>query len=618
MSFQQHFADPSLFVGKNYIDGQWCDSMSSKSFKVHDPATSSFIGTCPESDTVDAQRAIESAAKALPSWRSQTGRTRSRILRRWYELVLENRDDLAKMIMLENGKSKADSYGEVDFANSFLEWYSEEAARIYGDVIPHSMADYRVSVVKEPIGVCGLIVPWNFPAAMVTRKLGPALAAGCTVVVKTAGETPFTANALTVLAERAGVPQGVINIVTALDNTPEVGLHLCTSNVVRKISFTGSTRVGKLLMQQSSSSLKKLSLELGGNAPFIVFDDANLDVAINAVVGSKFKSSGQTCVCSNRIMVQSNVYPEFMRRMKKAVEKFVVGPASDERTTHGPLISSAAADRMHTLVEECVRQGAKIEIGGRKRPELGPNFYDATILSNVTSDMRVCKEEIFGPIAPVFTFETEEEALSIANDCDVGLASYIFTEGLARAARMSELLEFGMVALNTGVVSNAAAPFGGVKHSGLGREGSKYGMDDYLQIKMIVTGDVNVPRANLKTVLADMARDCVYQAEKPKCKCSKRVHEALAEVVRNRKERLRLIGTGHITSLYMPHSDTMSCPFINLHCIIETAVRLRAHLSLTFALPFLYSFSIIHIIRLFTAQRTHNGRQLDALSFLDV
>ncbi|KAL2826629.1 Aldehyde/histidinol dehydrogenase [Aspergillus cavernicola] len=484
--------DQSLLVGQNYIDGKWLEAESGKRFTVTNPANGTTIGSCPESDAQDAQKAIDSASAALPAWRSRSGRNRGRILRRWYELIMENQHDLATLITLENGKAKPDAAGEVLFAASFLEWFSEEAARIYGDVIPHSQPSFRVSVLKEPIGVCGLITPWNFPAAMITRKLGPALAAGCTVVVKTAGETPFTANALIKLGERAGIPTGVINSVTALDNTAEIGQALCSSNEVRKISFTGSTRVGKLLMQQSSNSLKKLSLELGGNAPFIVFDDADLSLAVDAAINSKFKSSGQTCVCSNRIFVQKSIYPDFIQRLSHAVGQFQVGNGSDEKTTHGPLITPAAVERVATLVNDAVKRGAKVRIGGKKRSDLGPNFYEPTILTNVTTDMAVANEEIFGPVAPIFVFDTEDEVLAISNACDVGLASYIFTENGTRANRVSELLQFGMVAINTGVISDAASPFGGIKHSGMGREGSKYGIEDYLQMKTVVTGNINV------------------------------------------------------------------------------------------------------------------------------
>ncbi|PWY80867.1 succinic semialdehyde dehydrogenase [Aspergillus sclerotioniger CBS 115572] len=489
--------DPSLLVGKNYINGQWVKAASGKRFDVTDPASGNILGSCPESGSVDAEKAIRVASAALPSWRSRTGRNRSRILRRWYELILENKEDLSRLITLENGKAKADATGEVLLAASFLEWFAEEAARIYGDVIPHSQPGFRVSVLKEPVGVCGLITPWNFPAAMVIRKLAPALAAGCTVVLKTAGETPFTANALLQLGERAGVPAGVINSVNALNNTPEIGRVLCASDVVRKMSFTGSTRVGKLLMQQSSNTLKKLSLELGGNAPFIVFEDADLDIAVDAAITSKFKSSGQTCVCSNRIFVQKSIYPEFIRRLKDAVGKFQLGHGSDAKTTHGPLITSGAAERVASLVDDAVQRGARVEIGGHRRGDLGPNFFEPTIITNVTPDMRVVSEEIFGPVAPIFSFDTEDEVIAISNNCDVGLASYIFTRDVTRANRVSELLQFGMVAINAGVVSDAASPFGGIKHSGIGREGSKYGIEDYLQTKTVVTGNIHVMHKSL-------------------------------------------------------------------------------------------------------------------------
>ncbi|KAJ5736220.1 Aldehyde/histidinol dehydrogenase [Penicillium malachiteum] len=489
--------DSSLFVDKNYIDGQWIDSVSGKSFNVYDPANGVFIGSCPESVAQDAETAINAAAGALPAWRSRTGRDRSRVLRRWYELVIEDKEDLATLITWENGKAGLDAAGEVQFAASFLEWFAEEAPRVYGDVIPHSQPGFRVSVLKEPIGVVGLITPWNFPAAMITRKLGPALAVGCTAVVKTAGETPFTANALLVLAERAGVPKGVINSVSALENTPEIGLALCTSNTVRKISFTGSTRVGKILMNQSSNTLKKLSLELGGNAPFIVFDDADLDLAVAGAVASKFKSSGQTCVCSNRIFVQKGIYNEFVKKLNAVVAGFKVGPGFDSKTTHGPLVTPGAADRVESLIADAVKSGAKVEAGGRRRIDIGnsplspdnqpiplitldigQNFIEPTIMTNVTPNMRLMQEEIFGPLAPIFSFDTEDEVIDMANDCEVGLASYIFTQNIDRASRVTELLSFGMVGLNTGVMSDAPAPFGGIKHSGLGREGSRYGIED--------------------------------------------------------------------------------------------------------------------------------------------
>ncbi|KAK2729277.1 succinate-semialdehyde dehydrogenase [Colletotrichum kahawae] len=492
MPFKPQLQDESLLVRKNFIDGQWVNSVSGNTFNVTDPATGEQIGSCPESVFEDAERAILSAATALPAWRSRSGRERARILRRWYELIMENQNDLATLITWENGKAKADAAGEVVFAASFLEWFAEEAARIYGDVIPHSNPNMRVSVLKEPVGVCGLITPWNFPAAMVTRKLAPALAAGCTVVVKTAGETPFTANAVMQLGQRAGVPKGVVNIISALENTPEIGATLCQSEIVRKISFTGSTRVGKLLMQQSSQTLKKMSLELGGNAPFLVFDDADLDLAVAGVIASKFKSSGQTCVCANRVFVQKGIHKAFVSKLKEEVSKFKVGHGFDEEVTHGPLVSAQAAQRVAGLVHDAVQGGGCVEIGGKARPDLGPNFFEPTVRPKLELNMKILEEEIFGPVAPILSFETEEEVVDAANRCDVGLASYIFTNDLNRATRVSELLQFGMVALNTGVISDAAAPFGGIKHSGMGREGSKYGIEDYLTTKTLVTGNVRV------------------------------------------------------------------------------------------------------------------------------
>ncbi|KAI8228844.1 Glutarate-semialdehyde dehydrogenase DavD [Colletotrichum sp. SAR 10_86] len=458
MPFKPQLQDESLLIGKNFINGHWVDSVSDKTFNVTDPATGELIGSCPESVSEDAERAILSAATALPAWRSRSGRDRARILRRWYDLIMENKTDLATLITWENGKAKADAAGEVVFAASFLEWFAEEAARIYGDVIPHSNPNMRVSVLKEPVGVCGLITPWNFPAAMVTRKLAPALAAGCTVVVKTAGETPFTANAVMQLGQRAGVPKGVVNIISALENTPEIGATLCQSEIVRKISFTGSTRVGKLLMQQSSQTLKKMSLELGGNAPFLVFEDADLDVAVAGVIASKFKSSGQTCVCANRVFVQEGIHKAFVSKLKEEMSKFKVGHGFDEEVTHGPLVSAEAARRVAGLVHDAVQGGGCVEIGGKARPDLGPNFFEPTVITNLKPNMRVLEEEIFGPVAPILSFETEEEVVDAANRCDVGLASYIFTNDLNRATRVSELLQFGMVALNTGVIFDAAAP----------------------------------------------------------------------------------------------------------------------------------------------------------------
>ncbi|KAL5362580.1 Aldehyde/histidinol dehydrogenase [Aspergillus floccosus] len=491
-SFASTLNDPSLFVEQAYINGQWVTRKStSKTFNVFNPATEQLLGTCPESSTEDLNDAIHAASRAFPGWRALSGRQRGRILRRLFDLLTENKEDIGRIITAENGKAKADAEGEALFAASFFEWFGEEAARVYGDVIPHSNPTSRIQVLKEPVGVCGLITPWNFPIAMAARKVAAALAAGCTVVVKSDGLTPFSTNVLAVLGKRAGVPKGVINIVTALDNTPELGLALCESDIVKKISFTGSTRVGKLLMRQSSNTLKKLSLELGGNAPFIVFDDADVEVAVASALVSKFKVTGQTCVCANRFFVQSGIYDRFSRRLVEEVGKFRVGNGVDPSVTHGPLTSTTGVVKVQEHIQDAVGKNAKVLLGGNRLPGMGTNFHELTILGDVDDTMKVASEETFGPLAALSRFSTEEEAIRRANACDVGLASYIMTNDLARAHRVSESLEFGMVALNTGVISDAPAPFGGVKHSGMGREGSKYGIEDYMNIKTIVTGGIS-------------------------------------------------------------------------------------------------------------------------------
>ncbi|KAJ0414774.1 Aldehyde/histidinol dehydrogenase [Aspergillus carlsbadensis] len=488
--------DPSLFLGASYINGAWTPSESTKTFTITNPATEGPLGTCPESTVADLSTAITSAATTFPLWRSLPGRTRGRYLRKISDLLLENKEDLARIITAENGKAKADAEGEVVFSASFFEWFAEEAPRIYGDVIPHSNPSSRTHVLREPIGVCGLILPWNFPMAMGARKLAAALAAGCTVVIKSDGLTPFSTNALVHLAERAGFPPGVINVVTALENTPQLGLALCESEIVKKISFTGSTRVGKLLMKQSSDTLKKLSLELGGNAPFIVFDDADVEVAVSSALVSKFKVTGQTCVCANRIYVQSRIYDRFAARLVEEVAKFRVGNALDDPSiTHGPLTTGVAKVEGH--VQDAIAKNAQVLLGGNRLHSLGKNFFELTILSNVNDSMKVMSEETFGPLAALAKFDTEEEVIRRANKCDVGLASYIITTDLARAHRVSESLQFGMVAINTGVISDAAAPFGGVKYSGFGREGSRYGVEDYMTLKTIITGGINTIHANL-------------------------------------------------------------------------------------------------------------------------
>lgn len=400
--------------------------------------------------------------------------------------MLENAEDLATLITMENGKPLADARTEVAYAAGFFQWFSEEAPRITGDTIIASNPDNRIVTVKEPVGVCGLIAPWNFPAAMITRKVGPALAAGCTVVVKAPGETPLTALALAELAHRAGVPKGVVNIITALDNTIEVGQELTTNPIIKKISFTGSTGVGKILMNQSSSTLKKLSMELGGNAPFIVFNDANLDLAVKGLIACKFRISGQTCVCANRVLVQRAVHDEFVAKLTEAVRQFNIGDGFGDGITHGPLVHERAVQKVDAHVKNAVQNGAKVVLGGTTLPHLGPNFYAATIMTGMKAGMQVCEEETFGPLAAIFPFDTEKEAIQLANSVDVGLGGYFFSKNINRCWRVAEALEVGMVGVNTGAISDPAAPFGGVKQSGFGREGSKYGVDEYLTTKMVM------------------------------------------------------------------------------------------------------------------------------------
>ncbi|KUJ23674.1 succinic semialdehyde dehydrogenase [Mollisia scopiformis] len=486
--------DPSLLkLNVAYVNGEWVQAKSGKTFEVHDPSSGKLIGTAPEFDSADTQLAIDAAAAAFPSFRNKTGRERSKLLRKWYDLMVENSEDIAKLITWENGKPLADAKGEAAYAASFFEWFSEEAPRIYGDTIPASVAGNRVVTIKEPVGVCGLITPWNFPAAMVTRKIGPALAAGCTVVAKSPGETPFTSLALAELAHRAGIPKGVVNVVSALKNTPEVGEILTSSPFVKKVSFTGSTGVGKLLMKQSSSTLKKLSFELGGNAPFIVFDDADLDVAVAGAIASKFRSSGQTCVCANRIFIQSGIYDEFAQKFAAKVKDFKVGGGYSEGVTHGPLIHDRAITKVDAHVRDAEKKGGKVIQGGQKMPELGSNFFQPTVITGMTTEMALASEETFGPVAGLFKFETEEEVTKVANSAEVGLAGYFFSKDLQRVFRVAEALEVGMVGVNTGLISDAAAPFGGVKESGFGREGSKYGIAEYQVTKMITYGGMGQP-----------------------------------------------------------------------------------------------------------------------------
>ncbi|KAI1810278.1 Aldehyde/histidinol dehydrogenase [Poronia punctata] len=486
--------DPSLFkTDVCYINGEWVKAASGKTFEVHDPATGNLIGTCPEFDVKDTEKAIAAAAEAFKTFRYKTGRERSKLLRKWYDLVMENSEDLATLITLENGKPFADAKGEVNYAAQFFEWFSEEAPRTYGDSIPATVPGNRVVTIKQPVGVCGLITPWNFPAAMITRKIGPALAAGCTTVCKAPGETPFTSLALAELAHRAGIPKGVVNVVTALENTPQIGETLTSHPTIQKVSFTGSTQVGKLLMKQASSTLKILSMELGGNAPFIVFDDADVDAAVAGAVASKFRSSGQTCVCANRIYVQKGIYDEFAQKFAEKVKGFKVGHPFDEGITHGPLIHDRAVSKVDGHVRDAEKKGGKVVVGGQKLPDLGSNYYQPTVITGMTKDMAIACEETFGPVAGLFPFESEEEVVELANAAEVGLAGYFFSRDLERITRVAEALEVGMVGVNTGLISDAAAPFGGVKQSGFGREGSKYGIEEYQSIKTITYGGMGKP-----------------------------------------------------------------------------------------------------------------------------
>ncbi|MCJ1304733.1 succinate semialdehyde dehydrogenase NADP+ linked [Hypocenomyce scalaris] len=450
--------DKSLLKLECYVNGEWIKAKSGKTFDVHDPASGKLIGSCPEMNKDDIENAIQAAAAALPSFRKTTGRERSRMLRKWYQLMTDNAEDLAKLITWENGKPLGDAKGEVTYAANFFEWFSEEAPRSYGDTIEASIPGNRVFTIKEPVGVCGLITPWNFPAAMITRKIGPALAAGCTVVAKSPGETPFTSLALAELSHRAGIPKGVVNFVTALQNTAEVGEAITSSPIVRKVSFTGSTGVGKLLMKQSSDTLKKLSFELGGNAPFIVFDDADLDLAVTGAIACKFRSSGQTCVCANRLYVQKGIYDKFVNAFAEKVKSFKVGGGYEDGVTHGPLIHDRAITKVDAHVQDAQKKGGKVLIGGNKLPKLGPNFFEPTVIRDMTMDMQIASEETFGPVAGVFPFNTEKDVVEMANKAEVGLAGYFYSRDLQRVYRVAEALEVGMVGVNTGLISDPAAP----------------------------------------------------------------------------------------------------------------------------------------------------------------
>ncbi|OTG71577.1 succinate-semialdehyde dehydrogenase (NADP(+)) [Acinetobacter sp. ANC 4169] len=477
--------NPDLLKQQVFIDGLWMDAADGKSFAVTNPAIGETIAHVPSVSTAQVEQAVLAAETALHSWKNTTAKERSVLLRKWFDLIVANQEDLAVILSTEQGKPLTESRGEILYGASFIEWFAEEAKRTYGDVIPHDKEGRRLVVIKQPVGVVAAITPWNFPNAMITRKAGPALAAGCTIIIKPASETPLSALALVALAEQAGIPKGVINVVTG--SSREIGGVLTTHPVVKKLSFTGSTQVGKLLMEQCASTMKKVSMELGGNAPLIVFEDADLERAVKGAMASKFRNSGQTCVCSNRILVHANIHDQFLEKLAAAVQKLKVAPAFEAGAEQGPLINEKAVEKIEEHIADAVGKGAKVMVGG-KRHELGQTFFEPTVLSDVTSDMLVAKNETFAPLAPVFKFSTDEEAIQMANDTEFGLASYIYTESLSRAWKVGEALEYGMVGINEGLISTEVAPFGGIKESGTGREGSKYGIEDYLQIKYMCMG----------------------------------------------------------------------------------------------------------------------------------
>ena len=480
--------DATLLHELCFIDGGWSAADNGAILDVTNPATSEKLGSIPNMGAAETRRAIAAAAAALPAWRARTAKERAVIMRRWVDLMIENQEDLATLMTAEQGKPLAESKTEILYAASFIEWFGEEAKRLYGDIIPGHQGDKRIMVLRQPVGVVAAITPWNFPSAMITRKAGPALAAGCTLVCKPATQTPFSALALAELAHRAGVPKGVFNMITG--SATAIGGEMTGNPLVRKLTFTGSTEVGKKLMTQCAGTVKKLSLELGGNAPFIVFDDADLDAAVQGALASKYRNTGQTCVCANRFLIQAGVYEEFAARLKSAVVQLRVGDGLKGVTDQGPLIDAKAVTKVEEHIADAVAKGAKVVLGG-KRHALGGSFFEPTILTDVTPKMLVAREETFGPVAPLFKFESEAQAIAMANDTEFGLAAYLYTRDLARSWRVSEAIEYGIVGLNTGIISTEVAPFGGVKESGIGREGSKYGILDYTEIKYVCVGGVS-------------------------------------------------------------------------------------------------------------------------------
>ncbi len=478
---KQMLKNKTLLRNKAYINGEWVVADKIKTNRILNPANNTFLGTVPDMGQVETERAIAAANKAFASWKKTTAGERATLLRKWFDLLIENQEDLAKILTAEQGKPYAEALGEIKYGAAYIEWFSEEARRVYGDIIPGQDADKRIMVIKQPVGVVALITPWNFPNAMIARKIGAALAAGCTVVIKPAEATPFSALAMAVLAEKAGFPKGVINIVTTT-KPAIVGKEMCANPLVRKLSFTGSTAVGKILIKQCADTVKKLSMELGGNAPFIVFDDADLDAAVVGAIQSKYRNAGQTCVCANRIYVQATVFDAFVEKFVAAVSALKVGDGMESGVEIGPLIDEKAFQKVRRLVNDAIDRGALLMLGGQGH-KAGKNFYEPTILTYTNAKMELHRSEIFGPVAPIYRFETEEEVIALANDTEFGLASYFYGNNINRIFRVAEALEYGMVGINTGLLSTVTAPFGGIKESGFGREGSKYGMDDYLEMK---------------------------------------------------------------------------------------------------------------------------------------
>ncbi|NWE25031.1 NADP-dependent succinate-semialdehyde dehydrogenase [Pseudomonas gingeri] len=479
--------DSSLFRQQAYIAGAWSDADNGQQIKVNNPATGEILGAVPKMGAAETRRAIAAAEKALPAWRARTAKDRSTVLRRWFELIMANQEDLARLMTLEQGKPLAEARGEIAYAASFIEWFAEEGKRVYGDIIPGHQPDKRLLVIKQPIGVTAAITPWNFPCAMITRKVGPALAAGCTMVIKPASQTPFSALALAELATRAGIPEGVLSVVTG--SAVQIGAELTGNPIVRKLSFTGSTEIGRQLMAECARDIKKVSLELGGNSPFIVFEDADLDAAVEGALMSKYRNAGQTCVCANRLYIHDSVYDEFTDKLKAAVARLRLGNGLDEGTTTGPLIDENAVLKVQEHIADAVGKGARVVAGGQPHA-LGGTYFEPTILVDVPRDALVAREETFGPLAPLFRFSDEADVVAQANDTEFGLAAYFFARDLSRVFRVAEALEYGIIGINTGIISTETAPFGGMKSSGLGREGSRYGIEDYLEIKYMCLGGI--------------------------------------------------------------------------------------------------------------------------------